>query len=103
MPPLILHRSTTETEAATKDFIAMMKIKMQGKNLDDVLIVNQMRIYSHHANKIFDVKGEKAVQARSLRSDTKCVVHAIAISASGKKVGTISHVKGQWHSQIASH
>lgn len=59
MPPLILHRSTTETEAATKDFIAMMKIKMQGKNLDDVLIVNQMRIYSHHANKIFDVKGDE--------------------------------------------
>jgi hypothetical protein len=33
-----------ETKADIKDFIAMMKVEMQGRNIDDVLNMDQMPI-----------------------------------------------------------
>jgi hypothetical protein len=34
----------TETEGAAKDFIAMMKVKVEGQNPDDILNMDQMPI-----------------------------------------------------------
>jgi hypothetical protein len=46
-----------EIYADATDFIAMMKAKMQGRNLDDVLNMDQTPIpYSYHANKMIDMK-----------------------------------------------
>ncbi len=55
----------TETEAAGKDFIAMAKIKLQGRNLDDILNMDQMPIpYSYHLNKTLDTKGKNMPEPR---------------------------------------
>jgi len=45
-------------ELDAKNFIAVMKVKLEGRNLDDVLNVNQMPILLlYHSNKSLDVKG----------------------------------------------
>ena len=53
----------SQTEDVTKDFIAMMKIKLQESNLDEVLNMEQMPIpYSYHTNKTLNLKGAETVQ-----------------------------------------
>ena len=48
----------TQTEDISKDFIAMMKVKLQGRNLDDTMNMDQTPIpYSYHANKMLNPKG----------------------------------------------
>ena len=52
-----------QTEDAVKDLIAMMKIKLQERILDDILNMDQMPIpYLYHANKTLNLKGAKTVQ-----------------------------------------
>ena len=91
----------TQTEDAAKDFIAMMKLKLQGRNLDDVLNMDQTPIpYSYHANKTLNVKGAKTVQGRSSTSDTKRVTLAVTVTASGKLLTPFLIFKGQRNGRI---
>ena len=75
----------TETEDDAKDFIAMMKTKVQGRNQDDILNMDQTPIpYSYHASKTLDVNGKKTIHARASTTDTKRVTLAATVTASGK-------------------
>jgi hypothetical protein len=50
-----MHTHFLEVEADAKNFIAMMKVKLHGRNPDDVLNMDQTPIsYSYHASKIHD-------------------------------------------------
>jgi hypothetical protein len=54
------HKHFTKTEAAEKDFIAMMQVKIQGRNLDDILNMDQMPIpYLYHASAMLELKGAR--------------------------------------------
>ena len=92
----------TETEAAAKDFIAMMQVKMQEKNLDHLNMDQTPIPYSYHASKTLEFKGAKTVQARSPMSDTKRVTLAVAVTASGKLLPPFMIFKGQRHGCIAA-
>jgi hypothetical protein len=49
-----------EMDADAKKCIAMMKVKLQGRNPDDILNMNQTEIpYFSHASKMLDKKGKK--------------------------------------------
>ena len=75
----------TQTEDAAKDFIAMMKVKLQERNLNDILNMDQMPIpYSYHANKTLNLKGTKTVQGRLSTSNMKRVTLTVTVTASGK-------------------
>jgi hypothetical protein len=48
------------TEDYTKDFIAMMRVKVQGWDPNDILNMDQMPIpYSYHLNKMLEAIGLK--------------------------------------------
>ena len=81
----------------------MMKAKMGGRNLDDILNMDQTPIpYSYHASKTLELKGAKTVQARSSTSDTKRVTLAVTVTASGKMLTPFMIFKGQCHGRIAT-
>jgi hypothetical protein len=43
----------------------MMKEKIEGRNLDDVLNIDQRPTpFLYHCNRMLDVKGSKAIQSR---------------------------------------
>jgi hypothetical protein len=73
-----------------------VKVKIQGRNLDDVLNIDQMSIpYSYHLNKTLDVKGKRTIHTRALTMDTKHVTLAATITASGKMVACFLIFKGK--------
>ena len=77
------HFAVTEDDA--KDFIAMMGMKLQGRDPNDILNMDQMPIpYSYHSNKKLEVIGSKSVQQRSSTSETKRVMLAATVTASDK-------------------
>jgi len=52
------------TEADAKDFIAVMKSKLEGRNLDNILNMDQMSIpFSYHSNMTLEVKGARTVHS----------------------------------------
>ena len=92
----------TETEDDAKDFIAMMKTKVQGRNQDDILNMDQTPIpYSYHASKTLDVKGKKTIHARASTTDTKRVTLAATVTASGKMLPPFLIFKGKPNGRIA--
>lgn len=49
-----------EMEADAKDFITMMKEKLEGRNLDNIDNTDlTLILYWYHANKILNVKGSR--------------------------------------------
>jgi hypothetical protein len=95
------HFSETEDEA--KDFIAMMKTKVQGRELDDILNMDQTPIpYSYHASKTLDIKGKKTIHARASTTDTKRVTLAATVTASGKMLAPFLIFKGKPNGRIAT-
>jgi hypothetical protein len=81
-----------ETEANVKDFISVMKMKLMGRNLDDVLNMDQMPIpFSYHSNKMLDLKGSKMIHTRASTTDTShtcCYSHC-----KWKNVDTIHYLQ----------
>ena len=91
----------TQTEDAAKDFITMMKVKLQGRNLDDVMNMDQMPIpYLYHASKTLNTQGAKTVQGWSSTSETKRVTLAATVTASGKLLTPFLIFKGQQNGHI---
>ena len=94
----------TQTEDVTKDFIAMMKVKLQGRNLDDIMNMDQTPIpYSYHSSKMLNPKGAKTVQGRSSISETKHVTLAVTVTTSEKLLMPFLIFKGQRNGRIAQH
>ena len=92
-----------EIYADANDFIAMMKAKMHGGNLDGVLNMDQTPVpYSYHANKMLDMKGTRTIQARSSMSNRKYVTLAATFTVSGKMLTQFLILKGQLHGRITS-
>jgi hypothetical protein len=61
-----------ETAADAKDFIIMVKQKLEGMSPDDILNMDQTPIpFSFHSNKTLEVKGTKTIHARTSTTDTK--------------------------------
>jgi len=86
----------TQTEDAAKDFIAMMKVKLQGRNLDDVMNMDQTPIpYSYHVSKTLNPKSNTTVQGRSSTSETKHVTLAVTVTVSRKLLMPFLIFKGQ--------
>jgi hypothetical protein len=74
-----------ETEADANDFIAMMKEKLEGRNLDDVQKMDQMTIPClYHSNKMIDVKRSKTIHTRTSMMCTKYITLAATVTASRK-------------------
>ena len=92
----------TQTEDAAKDFIAMMKVKLQGRNLDDVMNMDQTPIpYSYHVSKTLNPKSNTTVQGRSSTSETKHVTLAVTVTVSRKLLMPFLIFKGQQNGRIA--
>jgi hypothetical protein len=84
------------TEDDTKDFIAMMRMNLQGWDPNDILNMDQMPIpYSYHSNKMLEVIGLKPVQQRSSTSETKCIMLAATVTVSGKMFTPFLIFKGE--------
>jgi hypothetical protein len=80
----------------------MMKIKLQERNRDEFLNMDQALIpYSYHANETLNLKGAKTVQGRLSLSDTKRVTLAVTVTASGKLLTPFLIFKGQRNGRIA--
>ena len=59
-----MQKNFLEAEADAKNFIAMMKVKLEGRNPDDVLNMNQTPTpHSFHASKMLDKNDKKTVNA----------------------------------------
>jgi hypothetical protein len=85
-----------ESKADAKDFIAVMKSKLEGWNLNDVLNMDQMPIpFSYHSNKMLEVKGARTVHSRALTTDTKRVTLAATVTTSGKMLPPFLIFKGK--------
>ncbi len=92
-----------DTEAYSKDFIAVMKSKLQGRNLDDVLNMDQTPIpFSFHSNTTLEVIGARTVHARASTTDTKRVTLAATVTASGKMLTPFVIFKGKPQGWIAN-
>ncbi len=92
-----------ETAGDAKDFIDMMRLKISGKNPDDILNMDQTPIpFSYHSGKTLDVKGTKTIHARASTADTKRVTLAATVTASGKMLPPFLVFKGQPNGRIAT-
>jgi hypothetical protein len=50
-----------ESKANAKDFTAVMKLKLEGRNLDNVLNIDQMPIpFLYYPNMMLEVKGQRS-------------------------------------------
>jgi hypothetical protein len=91
-----------ETAADAKDFIAMVKQKLEGRNLEDILNMDQTPIpFSYHSTKTLEVKGTKTIHARAPTTDTKRVTLAATVTASGKMLPPFLIFKGKPNGRIA--
>jgi hypothetical protein len=93
-----------ETKADAKDFIAVMKSKLEGRNLNDILNMNQMPIpFSYHSNMTLEVKGARTVHSRASTTETKHVTLAATVTASGKLLAFFkdgSHLTNLGHNRM---
>jgi hypothetical protein len=86
----------TVAEDDSKDLIVMMRMTLQGQDPNDILNMDQMPIpYSYHSNKTLEVMGSKPVQQRSLTSETKHIMLAATVTASGKMLTPFLIFKGE--------
>ena len=93
-----------ESEANAKYFIALMKLKLEGRNLDNVLNMDQTPIpFSYHSNKMLKVKGAWAVHSRASTTETKHVTLAVTVTGSGKMLPPLLIFKGNPQGRIALH
>ena len=66
----------------------MVRLKLVGRNLDDVLNMDQMPVpFLYHSGKTLVMKGLKTIHARASTTDTKHVTLAAT--------GALSHIQGQ--------
>ena len=92
-----------DTEAYAKDFIAVMKSKLEGRNLDDVLNMDQTPIpFSFHSNTTLEVKGARTVHSRASTTDTKRITLAVTVTASGKMLTPFLIFKGKPQGRITN-
>jgi hypothetical protein len=53
-------KTISRKERAVNDFTARMRVKLEGRNHDDILNMDQMHIpYFYHANRMLDFNGRK--------------------------------------------
>ena len=91
-----------DSEADAKDFIAVMKSKLEGRNLDNVLNMDQMLIpFSYHTNMMLKVKGARMVHSRASTTKTKHVTLAATVTGSGKMLPPFLIFKGKPQGHIA--
>ena len=91
-----------EMAADAKDFIAMVKQKLEGRNHNDILNMDQTPIpFSYHSNKTLNVKGARTVHTRVSTSDMKRITLAATVNASGKMLQPFLIFKGKPNGCIA--
>ena len=91
-----------ESEANPKYLIAGMKSKLEGRNLDDVLNMDQTPIaFLYHSNMTLEVKGARTVHSRASTTETKHVTLAATVTASGKMLAPFVIFKGKPQGRIA--
>ncbi len=60
-----------ESKANAKNFIALMKSKLEGTNLNDVLNMDQMPIlFLYHSYMMLKVEGSRTVHPRASTTET---------------------------------
>jgi hypothetical protein len=92
-----------DTQAYAKYFIAVMKLKLEGPNLLDVLNMDQTPIpLSFYSNTTLEVKGARMVQSRASTTDTKHTTLAVTVTASGKMLIPFLIFKGKPQGWIAN-
>ena len=73
-----------ETVANTKDFMAIMRDEVDGRNPDDIINMNQTPItFLYYSNTMLDVKETNTIPTRTSMSDKEHVTFAATITASG--------------------
>ena len=91
-----------ETEAESKDFIAMIKARLQGRNKYDIINMDQTPIaYSFHSRTTLEAVGTKTIQVRASTTDTKRVTVAATVTTSGKMLTSFMIFKGAPNGCIA--
>lgn len=83
--PHTVQKHFKETENDAKDVITMTKDCLAAWNKGNILNLDQMPIaYSFHPSKTFESKGMKTIKVHASNTDTKHVMAAATITASGK-------------------
>ena len=68
-------KNVLETKANAKDFIAMMRDKIDGRNLDGIIYMDQTPVtFSYYSNKMLEIKGAKTINTIMSTSDMKCII-----------------------------
>lgn len=92
-----------ETEKEAKDFIAMVKARLHGRNREDIINMDQTPIqYSFHSRTTLDIIGKKTIQVRASTTDTKRVTLAASVTASGQMLTPYMIFKGAPNGRIAT-
>jgi hypothetical protein len=92
-----------ETEANAKDFMVMMRDKIDGRNPDDIINMDRtLVIFSYHSNKMLAIKRTKTIHTRMSMSDMKHIPLAAAAIASGNMLPPYLIFKGKPNGCIAS-
>ena len=83
-------------------FLAVMKSKLEGRNLDNVLNMDQMPIpFIYNSNMMLEFKGAWTVHSWALTTEMKRVTLAATVSASGKMLPHFRIFKGKPQGCIA--
>lgn len=98
---LIQHAATntaqkhfTETMHDAKDFIAMIRVKVQGRDPNDILNMDQTIPYFYPLNKMLKAIDLETIQQRSSTAGTKCVKLATTVTANVKMLTSFLIFKG---------
>lgn len=79
-----------EMESDNKNFMTVMKVKLEGRHLDKPKANPILALYK----KMLNVKGFKTIQARASTSDIRHITLAVIVSASGKMLMPFLIFKG---------
>jgi hypothetical protein len=92
-----------DMEAYSKHFINPMKLKLEGRSLDNALSMDQTPIpFSFHSNTTLKLKGAHMVHSLASTMDTKHVTLAVMVTA-WKMLTPFFIFKGKPHGWIALH
>ena len=91
----------TEMEDNTKDFIVMMRVKVQERNPNNILNMDQMPIpFSYHDKCTWEEKGVKMVHTQSSNSETKRATLAATVTMSDEVLPPLLIFKGEKNGRI---
>ena len=99
----VAQTNNKNSEAASREFMEVMRQKVQNMNPDHVLNMDQTPIpFTFHANRTWSEKGMRTVHIRASTSDTKRATLAATVTMSGDLLPPFLIFKGAENGRIAT-